>query len=165
MYKHDLMGGTSTTTFSPTASLTRSQLAMILHRMAGSPSVSGLSNKFTDISSSAEYYKAVLWVYNNGNNIIMGGTTETKFDPDGYVSREMMAVVIDRYAARLGKTLSKLRTYSAFKDDGQISDWASDSVKKMYEAYIISGEENYFYPTKNIKRGDAAIIIRKYCVI
>ena len=36
-----LMGGTSTTTFSPNAAITRGQIAAILYRASGSPAVSG----------------------------------------------------------------------------------------------------------------------------
>lgn len=160
------MKGTFPTRFEPTYTLSRGQLATIIYRMAGSPSVSGLSNPFTDVSSSSSYLNAIKWAYNNGNQTIMGGTSSTIFEPDTTVTREMAAVVLDRYATRKNITLKKIRTYSAFEDDGQSASWARASIIKLYEAGIIDGANgNYFYPTDNIERGDAAIIFRKFDVI
>ena len=42
-----LMSGTSTTTFSPNATMTRAMLAVVLYRLSGSPAVTG-SDAFTD---------------------------------------------------------------------------------------------------------------------
>ena len=159
------MGGTSATTFSPTSTITRAQLVTVLYRMAGEPDVSSLSIPFTDVSSSASYYNAVKWAYNNGSSIIMGGTSATKFSPSGTVTREMAAVVIDRYATRIGYTLEAIRDYEAFTDADDISNWAGSSIEKLYEAGVINGASGYYYPTDTIERGDLAVIIRKFEVI
>ena len=57
-----LMAGTSDTTFSPNAPITRAQVAVIFYRMAGSPAVTG-DSPFTDVKNgpgTAWYYNAVL---------------------------------------------------------------------------------------------------------
>lgn len=166
VYNKGYITGTFPTRFEPTYTLSRGQLATIIYRMAGSPSVSGLSNPFTDVSSSSSYLNAIKWVYNNGNKTIMGGTSSTIFEPNTMVSREMVAVVLDRYATRKNISFTKLRGYSAFTDDSQISSWAKSSVTKLYEAGIINGADSkYFYPTEQIIRGDVAMIVRKFEVI
>ncbi|MBR6807052.1 MAG: S8 family serine peptidase [Clostridia bacterium] len=161
-----IMTPRTTSIFGATATLTRSELALIVYRMAGSPSVTGLSNPFTDVSSSSNYINAVKWVYNNGTSSIMNGTSSTAFNPNGTVTREMLAVVLDRYATRANITFDQLRTYQAFADDSSISSWAKDSVINMYRAYIINGgDNNIFDPTSTIQRKDTAVILRRFEVI
>lgn len=71
--------GTSATTFSPTATCTRGQVATFLWRALGSPEPEMTDNAFADVSKDAYYYKAVLWAY---ENYITNGTTATTFSPD-----------------------------------------------------------------------------------
>ncbi|MCD8145507.1 MAG: carbohydrate-binding domain-containing protein, partial [Oscillospiraceae bacterium] len=56
-----ITNGTIETTFSPYNICTRAQAVTFLYRAAGSPSVEGLENPFTDVSESEYYYNAVLW--------------------------------------------------------------------------------------------------------
>ena len=55
-----LMGGTSSTAFSPEDAMTRSMLATVLYRAAESPAVTG-SDDFTDTADGTWYTDAVLW--------------------------------------------------------------------------------------------------------
>ena len=75
--------GTSATTFSPDATVTRAQLVTFLWRSCGAPEVSG-TNPFTDVRSSDYYYDAVLWAVENG---VAKGTSATAFSPDAPVTR------------------------------------------------------------------------------
>lgn len=75
--------GTSATTFSPNAPVTRAQMVTFLWRAYGSPKATG-SNPFADVSADAWYYDAVLWAVANGVTI---GTSATTFSPDAPVTR------------------------------------------------------------------------------
>ena len=75
--------GTTATTFSPNAPVTRAQMVTFLWRAHGAPRADG-ANPFTDVSSNAYYYDAVLWAVANG---ITNGTTATTFSPDAPVTR------------------------------------------------------------------------------
>jgi hypothetical protein len=78
-YNNDIIKGTSPTTFAPKGKITRTQLCLMLYRMADMPSVAGLENPFTDISDvSANNRKAIIWCYHNG---LIDGITETEFQP------------------------------------------------------------------------------------
>ena len=156
------MLGTSTYYFSPSQSITRAQMAVILYRMAGSPDTTNLTNPFVDVSNNASYVNAVKWVYNNGNSVIMGGTSSTTFTPSGTVTREMLAVVLNRYATRKQIVLEEVRPYDTFLDDSQISSWAKSSVKKMYKVGVINGSNGYFNPTSDAIRSQIAIMIRRF---
>lgn len=86
--------GTSATTFSPDMSCTRAQMVTFLWRAAGSPEATG-SNPFTDVSTSAYYYDAVLWAVKQG---ITSGTSATTFSPDAVVSRGQTVTFLWRQA-------------------------------------------------------------------
>ena len=61
MNEYGLVKGTGTSTFGWKGSMTRGDFVLILYRNAGSPSVYGVSNPFTDVKSTDYYYEAVLW--------------------------------------------------------------------------------------------------------
>ena len=87
--------GTSATTFSPSADCTRGQIVTFLYRAAGSPDVSATSCDFTDVSSDAYYYKAVLWAVENGITV---GTSATTFSPNKTCTRAETVTFLYRYA-------------------------------------------------------------------
>lgn len=168
VYENGLMTGTTSTTFSPNQVLSRGRLAFILYNMAGNPSVAGLSNPFTDVSSSSYYYDAVKWAYNNGNTSIMSGTSATIFNPSGELNRKMVAVIFDKYAQRNNVTLANIRNYCTFADEDDISSWAKDSVQKLYKACLMNVETEasdgslYFMPDEAFTREDTAVLIRLF---
>ena len=75
--------GTSATTFSPNADVSRAQMVTFLWRAAGSPKATG-TNPFADVKTSDYYYDAVLWAVANGVTV---GTSDTTFCPDIAVTR------------------------------------------------------------------------------
>ncbi|WP_352408241.1 S-layer homology domain-containing protein [Lawsonibacter hominis] len=75
--------GTSATTFSPNADVSRAQMVTFLWRAAGSPKATG-TNPFADVKTSDYYYDAVLWAVANGVTV---GTSDTTFCPDMAVTR------------------------------------------------------------------------------
>lgn len=63
--ENGVTNGTTATTFSPDATVTRAQTVTFLWRSAGSPAVSGSS--FTDVVSDAYYADAVAWAVSEGS--------------------------------------------------------------------------------------------------
>ena len=89
-----LMSGTSGTTFSPDTAMTRSMLATVLYRLAGSPAVTG-TDAFTDTSDGAWYSDAVLWASQEG---IISGYGNGLFGANDPVTREQIATILWRYS-------------------------------------------------------------------
>ena len=80
--------------FGPNDPITRQQLAAILWRYAGSPSVSR-GEDFADEGTIASYAStAVDWARDNG---IITGKEGNLFDPNGRVTRAQVAVILHRY--------------------------------------------------------------------
>ena len=87
-----ITSGTGNGKFSPDGSCTRAQMVTFLWRVNGSPGI-GTANPFSDVSSDAYYYDAVLWAVEQG---ITGGTGDGKFSPDAPCTRAQMATFLWR---------------------------------------------------------------------
>ena len=88
--------GTSATTFSPNATVTRGQTVTFLYRFAGQPAVSG-SSSFTDVNSSDYYAAAVQWAKEQG---ITSGTSGTTFSPTNDCTRGQIVTFLYRQLAK-----------------------------------------------------------------
>ena len=84
--------GTTETTFSPDAVVSRAQVVTFLNRYDGSTASEG-SNPFTDVSSDAYYAGAVNWAVANN---VTTGTTATTFSPDEDCTRAQIVTFMYR---------------------------------------------------------------------
>ena len=90
-----LFSGTSQTTFSPEATMTRSMLTQVLYSYAGKPAVSGSvagSTDYVDIPRGAYYEDAVLWALEEDIFPVWfvddpNGAPASRFQPDRVVNR------------------------------------------------------------------------------
>ena len=90
-----ITGGTSATTFSPDAPITRGQTMTFLWRAAGSPAASGSS--FGDVAAGAYYADAVTWAVREG---ITAGTGGDTFSPElGCTRAQTVTYLFARYGA------------------------------------------------------------------
>lgn len=87
-----ITSGTSATTFSPNATVTRGQTVTFLHRFSGSLAVSG-SSPFTDVDTGAYYSAAVQWAVHKG---ITAGTSATTFSPNADCTRGQIVTFLYR---------------------------------------------------------------------
>ena len=86
--------GTSATTFSPDAPVTRSQAVTFQWRAAGSPVIAG--DSFDDVAADAYYAGAVAWAVAGG---ITNGTGGNQFSPDVVVTRAQAVTFLWRELA------------------------------------------------------------------
>jgi hypothetical protein len=93
--------GVTATTYEPTANVPRWQMALYLTRtasIAGHTLGSGADQGFTDISG---YSAAIQTAINQLKQLgVTTGTTATTFSPDDNVTREQMAMFLDRLLAK-----------------------------------------------------------------
>ena len=83
--------GTSATTFSPDAPVTRAQAVTFQWRVAGSPAASDAG--FRDVASDAYYAEAVAWAVKNEITV---GTGSNLFSPETVVSRAQAVTFLYR---------------------------------------------------------------------
>lgn len=92
-----IVNGTGADAFSPDASITREQLAAMLYRYAGEPSVSADLSAYTDAVSISPYAeKAVEWCVAKG---ILNGKSATRLAPQDTATRAECAAMLQRFAA------------------------------------------------------------------
>ena len=88
-----ITNGTSATTFSPDATVTRGQTAAFLWRVAKQPQVDQTAKPFADVTQDAYYYNAVLWAVAKE---ITNGTSSTTFSPDQGCTRAQIVTFLWR---------------------------------------------------------------------
>ena len=92
-----IVNGTGANAFSPNASVTREQLAAMLYRYAGEPSVSADLSAYTDTVDISPYAsKAVEWCVAKG---ILSGKSATRLAPQDTATRAECAAMLQRFAA------------------------------------------------------------------
>lgn len=158
VYRNNLMYGTTNTTFSPDANLTRAMFAAMLYRLAGSPRVVGTC-PFPDVPSTAYYLDAVIWGEKNGVIYGEGG----KFNPDGKITREQMAAMMRRYADFCELKTDARADLSGFTDAAAVSSWALNDMKWAVAEHLLYGDTNSrLNPTNNATRAEAAAILQRF---
>jgi hypothetical protein len=108
--------------------MTRAMFVTVLYRLAGKPPVYS-GSVFSDVaSSSAVLYEPVVWA--NANDIVTGYEDAT-FRPDAKITREQMAVIINRYAAYAGFNMNtdSAAGFDAFPDSADTSSYAVEAMK------------------------------------
>jgi len=140
--------------FMPNQPIKRGDLAIILDRMLGLRTIS--YNYFNDLNNS-EYYAESLLKCVAAEYIT--GTGANQIDPNGYATREQVAVIISR--------IFDLDTgYSGttnFKDDNKISSWARSSVSAMSRLGYINGDDRgYVNPQSYITRAELVTLLNNF---
>jgi spore germination protein YaaH len=152
MVKKGWMIGASDTQFMPNAPVTRAQAAVILVRALGidTPAVEGqtafadTANHWarTEIEAARKYG-------------LVEGTGTGKFEPDATLTREQMAVLLDRIM-KLGTAAN-----SAFPDvtpEGEA--WSYEAINRTAAAGILQGyPDGGFHPDDSIIRGQMAALM------
>lgn len=156
---HDLMSGTSASTFSPKVALTRVMAVQILYSLSGKPPVS-YSAVYKDVSADAWYSDAVIWAYENG---IMSGYTNGKFGVNDVITREQIATVLYSYSNKYGVDTSSLQNLSKYTDASKVSSYAVTPMQWAVANGIISGRTaTTLVPQGSATRAECAAMLRSY---
>lgn len=152
-----LFAGTSPTTFHPDQAMNRAMLVTVLYRMEKEPAAEGRGKSFADVSAGAYYAKAVAWASDKG---IVAGYSETQFGPEDTITREQLAVILNRYATYKGYNTSKTADLAAFQDADQISEWARVPVQWANVMKLLNGRTSTtLAPKGSATRAEVAKIL------
>lgn len=110
------------------------------------------SVQFSDVNSGDWYCDSVIRLASAG---IINGYNGS-FYPEGKITREDAAVIIERLLAVYGTSATG---NSKFTDDSQIADYAKNSVAYLADIGVIKGYNNLFNPKNNLTRAEAATIL------
>lgn len=151
-----LINGKSQGIFAPNDSITRAEFVQILYKKAGMPTATG-NAKFKDVKGTDWYFNAVTWAAEKEIVTGAGGS----FMPNKNISREDMAVILDRFEKNVEKKTLPIKNQAViFSDEAQIWPYAKEAVSTMQKAGVINGVgNNVFAPKKNATRAEATKMI------
>ncbi|WP_250278249.1 S-layer homology domain-containing protein [[Clostridium] colinum] len=152
-----IINGVSETSFKPNDNITRAEFVTLLAKMDNINENKYKSENFTDVSSTAWFNPYVDWAYKVG---ITNGTTNTTFAPNAKITREQMAVMIEKFCEYKKFDLKNNKEEISFTDINNISSFAKSSVTRVQQAGIINGRpDGSFAPKSNATRAEAAQMI------
>ena len=109
---------------------------------------------FTDVKSTAWYYNAVKYVYENN---LMAGTGDTTFDPEVSLTRAMTAQLFYNLEGKPAVTGDSTFT------DVTSGHWAVDAITWAAQNDIVAGIGGGLYdPDSNVTREQFAVMLYKY---
>ncbi len=150
--------------YRPDDSMSRAELVTILWRAMGEPEPAKAAS-FTDLTQDW-YRKPVAWAEENS---VVNGVGDGKFDPNGHVTREQLAVILHRLAGMPvgeGVLFSSLYDWQ-YPDSDQISSYAKNAVYWSIYETIYCGEATAYVgetlaPKADATRGQIAVMMIRY---
>lgn len=137
---NSLMNGTSTTAFSPSASMSRGMLMTVLARYAGESTEGG----------TVWYEKGMNWAKNKG---ISDGSA-----PNRNITREQLAAMLYRYAGEPDGAAD----LSAYTDAGSVSAYAEKAVQWCVKNGILTGKtSSTLAPKATATRAECAAMLQR----
>lgn len=154
-----LFNGTSSTEFSPKASMTRGMFVTVLGRLAKIDKAAYNGSAFDDVQTSAYYAPYVKWASSKG---IVSGTGGGKFSPNAPVTREQLAKMLCIYAASIGVDTDEVFTpdkYYDFTDYLSVSRYAANAMSWCVNAGVINGAGGKLNPKGTATRAEVATML------
>lgn len=138
---NSLMNGTSTTAFSPSASMSRGMMMTVLARYAGESTEGG----------TVWYEKGMNWAKNKG---ISDGSA-----PNRNITREQLAAMLYRYAGEPDGAAD----LSAYTDAGSVSAYAEKAVQWCVKNGILTGKtSSTLAPKATATRAECAAMLQRF---
>lgn len=139
-----LMNGTSSTAFSPNASMSRGMLMTVLARYAGESTEGG----------TVWYEKGMNWAKNKG---ISDGSA-----PNRNITREQLAAMLYRYAGEPDGAAD----LSAYADAGSVSAYAEKAVQWCVKNGILTGKtSSTLAPKATATRAECAAMLQRFAAL
>lgn len=130
-----ILNGVSADKFEPERAVTRAEFAAMLVRALGIREI-GVPRTFKDVTSGSWYADVVKLASGAG---IINGYDDGTFRPNNKVTREEMAIMSVK-ALELATGNKLVSADLNYKDSGNISNWASDSVGKATGVGLLKGK-------------------------
>lgn len=141
---NSLMNGTSTTAFSPSATMSRGMLMTVLARYAGESTEGG----------TVWYEKGMNWAKSKG---ISDGSA-----PNRNITREQLAAMLYRYAGEPDGAAD----LSAYVDAGSVSAYAEKAVQWCVKNGILTGKtSSTLAPKATATRAECAAMLQRFAAL
>lgn len=152
-----ITSGTTATTFSPAASLTRGQFITLLMRAYEIKADEASADNFSDAGDT--YYTGYLAAAKRLG--ISNGVGDNGFAPEQAITRQEMFTLL--YNAL--KALDQLpqgdsgKTLTDFSDSGEIASWATEAMSALVKSGTVSGDAGLLAPASGSTRAPMAQVL------
>lgn len=170
-----ITNGTSATTFSPNATLTRGQFITMLLKAYGIEPVVNPTDNFADAGST--YYTGYLATAKTKG--ISNGVGNNKFAPEQAITRQEMFTLLYNALKVLNKlprphgradgtaidqpgtspTADNGKTLADFTDSGDVASWATEAITALVKSGVVSGSGGKLNPTGGSTRAQMAQVL------
>ncbi len=156
-----LLNGMSETKFGLNTTVSRAMFVQALANFEGvtADMLKKEPTPFTDVKSTHWFYVAVEWARQQG---IVGGMSETKFAPNGPLTRAQMARLFCQYAKYKGMSTDKSADLGVFSDADKVPQWAREGMEYCVAQGLFVGDAGKLTPTSKATRAQLAVVLYKF---
>lgn len=149
------VSGTSASSFSPDANVSRAQFVTMLGRMLDVNTADYTAKKFDDVDPSSWYGPYVSWAAEKG---YVNGISVKEFDPNNNITFEQMGAILSNYIDKSGVVLTPSWNVFEYSDFGSVSTWAQSSMMlmAMYDLLPVS-VDGAVRPSSSVTRAEAVV--------
>ena len=163
-----MTGFDGTNLFGPDQDIKRGDVAVVLWKMAGKPSLpnnenwyteeAGWNTGFGDVDGNMYYAQAIAWAKASG--LVTGDTGTGMFRPDATISRQELAAMLARYAAKCGEdtAVDTDEVLAAYEDASSVADWARGDVAYLASTGVM-GSDSPLRGSDPITRAEVATMV------
>ena len=158
VYQNELFNGDSPTRFAPDDRMQRCMMTTVLHRLAGEPAVS-YSAMFRDVPEGKWYTAGTIWAGTEG---VVSGVGGGRFNPSANVTRQEIAVILYRYAKKMGYDVSASANLSGFSDSASVASWSREAMSWAVGAEILNGSNGALRPGGDAARSEVSAMLHRF---
>ena len=137
--------------------ITRAMVATVLKRLSIDQTINNVQN-FKDVKDKDWYAEAVKWAQSQG---LIKGYEDGTFKANNLVTRQELAIIIERFLKICGITMDEVRDLS-YKDIDTLPAWSRDAIVAMAKIGLIEGQTAEMYnPTSEFTREELAVMLEK----
>ncbi len=147
-----MINGRTENEFAPMGTMTRAEFAAIIVKSLGIEFTG--ENVFSDVKNDSWYKDYVRTAYFYG---VIRGVSSTEFNPEGTITKEEAAVMVNRAARLCGMEKSYDENtardiLAGFVDYLALSDWSMEALAFCYDSEILSDSDIEILPQNAVTR-------------
>lgn len=156
-----LLGKAGSFKLRPTDATTRAEIIALMARIAGADKAQGTGTlSFPDAPAGSWYSNVLDWAVKNQ---LVFGYANGNFGPNDNLTREQLAVFLQRLAAFLGNDVKTSGDLSSFPDANKAT-YGSDALAWAVDNGIVYGnEDGTLDPTGMANRAQVAAMLQRFC--
>ena len=140
--------------------ITRAMVATVLKRLSKDQTINNVTN-FTDVKDTDWFAESVKWAQSQG---LIKGYEDGTFKANNLVTRQELAVIIERFLKIHGITMEEVKELS-YKDLDTLPAWSKDAIIAMAKIGLVEGQtEEMYNPASEFTREELAVMLEKIII-